>query len=159
MLRRLLWGVGAVLACVALSAGGLTTAAQAKSSALCGLDTKFTRGATKAETSIAAAIESGNWASAQRALLSAVTEEKGDESALEAALHGAPAKVHSAAQTMIGFAGTEVHLIRSAQTASQFETNEETAAENPKIESAERTLASYTSEKCGTPTPASATTP
>ncbi len=159
MLRRTVWGVAALAACMALSAGGLPTAAGAKMSALCGLDSRFTRGASKAEASMVAAIESGSWASAQRALLSAVAREKDDEEALSAALHGAPTKVRTAAKTMIAFAGSEEHRIRTAESASQFETNEENAAESPTVESAERSLAAYTSAKCGTPTPASATTP
>jgi Spy/CpxP family protein refolding chaperone len=157
--RRLLSGVGAVVAGAALSVGGFASAAGAKQSALCRLDTAFTHGNDKTQSSIAAAIESGNWTAAQRTLLSAVHQEQRDESELIGVLHHAPAKVVAAGRTMIAFAGTEEQVIRTAASATQFETSEENAAENPKIESAERTLASYTSEKCGTPMPTSSALP
>ena len=160
MLRRLLGGLGALVVAGAIFGGGFAPAAGAKSSKLCALDTKFTHSSSAAETSIAAAIESGSWSSAQRTLLSAVRQEARNERALVAALpQSASTKVRAAGRTMIGFAATEQRLIRSAQSASQFETGDENAVENPKIESAERTLASYTSAQCGTPVPSGGATP
>lgn len=124
----------------------------------CSLNKHATKIQSKTETAIVKAIESGNWPTAQKALLASFNQDSGAVKAAIAALSGAPSKVRSAGSTMISFANSEVKIVKTSTSAAQFESAEESAAESPKIEAAEKVLTAYFDNQCGikpTPTPTS----
>ncbi len=54
---------------------------------------------------------------------------------------------------MLKLATTEESIIKSSTSLTQFESSLTTAAESPKLVSAEKTLASYFGNQCGITTP------
>ncbi len=135
--------IGAVMGLVpALPAG-------ASKGGLCSLNKSEESVSLKSTEAVSKAIESGNWAAAKKALLSSFSRVSQAEQLAIQALSGAPSNVKSAGGVMIKFAGTEKSIIAKSTSATQFETSEEAAAQSPKIASAEKTLASYFTAKCG----------
>jgi len=117
--------------------------------AFCSLNKNATKVETKAETAIVKALESGNWPAAQKDMIAAFGQETAAEKAAVAALSGAPSDVRSAGAAMIKFANTELKIVKSSISATQFESSEESAAESPKLQAAEKVLTAYFDNQCG----------
>lgn len=117
---------------------------------LCSLNKSQQKVELKSTGAITKAMESGNWAAAKKALLASFGQASQAEQLAVSALSGAPSNVRAAGAVMIKFAGSEKAIIEKSNSATQFATSVEAAAQSPKVTSAEKTLASYFTSKCGT---------
>lgn len=152
MRRRVGMGIAVAGVGAALTVLPVAPALASGHSGLCGLSKSNEAAESKATASVTKAIESGNWASAQSALLSSFNSEDKAQALAIAALSGAPSNVRAAGAVMLRFAGTEKKIIQSSTSAAQFESGVESASQNPKIVNAEKLLASYFTTKCGSVT-------
>jgi hypothetical protein len=103
---------------------------------------------SKVSAAIGRAIASGNWKTAQHALLGAFASEAGAEKSLVSALGSAPGNVQSAAGVALKFDSTLKNIISSSTSMTQYESKVTTASENPKLLAAEKTLDTYTQKVC-----------
>jgi hypothetical protein len=121
--------------------------------ALCSLAKSEVASQSKSTNAIVKAIEAGNWATAKQALLSSFNGESKAEALAISALSSAPAKVKAAGAVALKFVATEKSVIEKSTSVSQFESSIEAATKNPQLVSAEKTLESYQTAKCGPLTP------
>jgi len=148
LLRRMGIGAGVVAVGVTMAIGpGLP--AGASRGGLCSLTKNATKAEVKSSSAISSAIQSGNWATVQKDLLASFNQASQAEQTAIAALSNAPSNVKAAGSVIIKFAATEKSIIQKSTTLTQFESSEETAAQSPKVASAEKTLAAYFTSKCG----------
>ncbi len=122
-------------------------------SALCTAAKNQTASTTKEGQAVAKAIEAGNWPAAQKQLLAAIGSAAGLEQKALGYLSSAPSNVRAAEQTVLKLVTTEKSIIKNSTSLAQFESSLSAAAQNPKLLSAEKTLASYFGTQCGTTTP------
>ncbi|MGP0032208.1 MAG: hypothetical protein ACLPVF_17105 [Acidimicrobiales bacterium] len=99
-------------------------------------------------TALVKAMESGNWAAAQKAMLAAFGNETTAEKEMVAALSSAPSKVKSAASVILKFDGTLKGIIEKSTSITSFSTAVESAETSPKIKSALSTLDAYARKLC-----------
>jgi hypothetical protein len=149
LLRRVGVGFGIVSVGVAMTLVSVAPAGASQRGGLCSLNKSNQKAELRATTAVTKAVESGNWAAAQKALLGAFSQEASAEQQAIAALSGAPSSVKAAGGVMIRFSGTEKKIIQSSTTLANFESAAEAASQNPKVLSAEKTLSSYFTSKCG----------
>jgi phage tail sheath gpL-like len=126
-----------------------TLPAGASKPGLCSLNKAEQKVELKSTGAITKAIESGNWTAAKKALLASFGQSFQAEQLAVSALSGAPSNVKAAGAVMIRFAGSEKTIIQKSNSATQFETSVEAAAQSPKVASAEKTLSAYFTSKCG----------
>jgi hypothetical protein len=103
---------------------------------------------SKLESAVTKALLAAKWSVAQKDLLSIEKQASTLEREFIGALSSAPAKVKSAATTLIKFVPAEENAVKSATSAADFETKEE-AVTGPKFTKASETLASYQDAQCG----------
>ena len=155
IVRRMGLGIGILAVGTAMALVPLAPQAAWAKPGYCTQYGKANKAETKSETAIVSAIESGNWAAAKKALLSSVSSESGAEKAAIAQLHSAPSNVQRAGTKLLKFVSTEVKIIKTSTSATQFETSEESLAQSPTFTAATGVLANYFDAKCGiTPTTA-----
>ncbi len=119
---------------------------------LCALVKSNYTASTKEDSEIPQALESGDWPSAQKALLAVFDQATQAEQEAVDALSNAPSSVRAAGAEMIRLASTEKKLIETATSATQLESGVSSAARSPRATKAEKTLSSYFASKCGTAT-------
>jgi hypothetical protein len=119
-------------------------------SAFCKLE-KVSRAdeSSKLESAATKALIAGKWPAAQKDLLQIDKESGGLEKEFLSALSSAPAKVKSAASTLIKFIPAEEKAVKNSTSAAEFQTSEE-AVTGLKFTNASETLASYQDAQCGT---------
>ncbi len=122
-------------------------------SALCTAAKHQTASASKQGEAIAKAVEAGNWPAAQKQLLATFNSDAALERRALGYLSSAPSNVRAAEQTVLKLVTTEESIIKSSTSFTQFESSLTTAAESPKLVSAEKTLSSYFGNQCGITTP------
>ena len=149
IVRRLGIGIGVLAVGAAMAVVPLGGQAAWAKPSYCSQYGKANKAETKAETTIVSAIESGNWTAAKKALLSAIASESGAEKAAIADLRGAPPNVRAAGSKLLKFANTEVKVIKTSTSASQFESAEEALTQKPTFTAATTVLANYFDGKCG----------
>jgi hypothetical protein len=99
-------------------------------------------------TSYMKAIESGNWPTVQKALLSTYKGEGAAEKEMVSALQGASGSVKAAAAVILGFDGTLKGIIQKSTSMTQFTSSVTSAEASPKVKSALNTLDAYTKKQC-----------
>jgi len=135
------------------TASAWASGAKHSKSALCTAAKHQTASATKQGEAIAKAVEAGNWPAAQKQLLATFNSDAALERRALGYLSSAPSNVRAAEQTVLKLATTEESIIKSSTSFTQFESSLTTAAESPKLVSAEKTLSSYFGNQCGITTP------
>jgi hypothetical protein len=149
LLRRVGTGIGIMVVGTAMALVPAVASGASKHEALCSLNKNVSKAEAKSSGQISSAIESGRWSAAQKALLASFNQYSQAEAAAMSALSNSPANVRAAGSVLIKFAGTEKSIIEKSTSASQFESSEEAAAQSPKVASAEKILAAYFGNKCG----------
>jgi hypothetical protein len=142
----------AVAVALAVLPAATATATVAKSS-LCTAYKSEENSESKASDALAKDIESGNWASIKKALLSDFNGEAGAEKQFAAYLNGASAKVKAAAAVILKFDGSFKSIIQKSTSLNSFESGITTAEESPKVKAALNVLSGYTTKLCGSTTP------
>jgi len=150
--RRVGTGIGIVSVGAAMALLPVAPAVASPHSGLCALTKSNQAAETKATATVTKAMESGNWAATQKALLASFGLEASAERQAIAALSGAPSNVKAAGAVMVRFAGTEKTIIQTSTSTTQFESGVESAVHNPKVVGAEKTLSGYFTAKCGSVT-------
>jgi hypothetical protein len=149
--RRVVVGVGVAAFGLAVGAVPVFPGVASAHPAFCALNKHAASVQSKTGAAVVKALESGNWPAAQKGLITEFGKVNTAEKAAIAALSGAPRKVKAAGATMIGFAKTEVKIVRASTSATGFESALETAAQSPKIQAAEKALTAFFDNKCGIP--------
>jgi hypothetical protein len=106
-------------------------------------------GSSHIASAMEAAIQSGNFASAQSTLLNLFSLIAKDAPAAEAALQSAPANVQAAFKTMISFDAQFKTAIANATSFAGLGTALASLGENPSLRSASETVGTYATAKCG----------
>jgi hypothetical protein len=150
--RAKLWVVllAAVVGLAVLPAA--TASATVAKAALCTAYKTQEAKETKASDSIDKEMESGNWASLKKALLSTFNSEAGDEKEFNAYLSGASAKVKAAAATVLKLDSSFKTIIEKSTSLTQFETGITAAEGTAKVKAALNVLDTYTTQQCGSTT-------
>ncbi len=94
------------------------------------------------------AIESGNWADAQKALLSSFNNETSAEKTVLGTLSHSPSSVKGALAVVLKFDGTIKSIVEKSTSLTSFETSIGSAETAPKLKSAEKTLSAYFDKQC-----------
>jgi hypothetical protein len=134
-------------------ASGKKSGGSHSTSAMCTAAKHQTSSVSQQESAITKAMEAGNWSAVQKDLLATFNTELTAERRALGLLSSAPSNVRAAESTVFKLATTEESIIKTSTSLAQFESSLATAAENPKLVSAEQTLAAYFGTKCGTTTP------
>jgi hypothetical protein len=130
-----------------------TASATVAKSSLCTAYKSEENSQSKASNALAKDIESGNWASIKKALLSSFNGEAGAEKQFAAYLSGASAKVKAAAAVILKLDGSFKTIIQNSNSLTSFESGITAAESSPKVKAALSTLDSYTTKLCGSTTP------
>jgi hypothetical protein len=152
-------GLGVAILAVALGLGpavaasGSVKAVKAsttlRTNALCtAYKADIKAGSKPLSPSVTKAINSQNWAVAQKALLSLFNAESGVLKSVVSALDGAPSNVKSAAGVIVTFEGTLKNLIANSKSKAKYQSAVTTASNSPKLASAEKVLDAYTQKEC-----------
>jgi hypothetical protein len=153
LFRAKLYGaLMAVVVALAVLPAATATATVAKSSLCTAYKSEETQ-QTKAGDALAKDIESGNWASIKKALLSSFNGEAGAEKQFAAYLNGASAKVKAAAAVILKLDGSFKNIIANSSSLASFESGITAAESTPKVKAALNVLTAYTTKLCGSTTP------
>lgn len=155
---RLKGAAAAAIVCVVLVGTPLAASAASgkgsnPNSAFCKLEkaTLATNSPTsKKEQALAKALESGNWKTAKKDLLSLDGQTSKLEQQLISALSSAPARVKSAAQESIKLVPAELNAIKNSTSVAQFDTAEQKVANGAAFQKAESVIEAYDTAQCGT---------
>ncbi|HEY3843397.1 MAG TPA: hypothetical protein VGL48_09115 [Acidimicrobiales bacterium] len=134
------------------SSSSSTTKGSNPNAPLCRIEKSGVAAETKSSQSAEAALASGNWNKAKKALLAEVTLGTKFERQAVAALAKAPAKVKAATTVVIKFAAFEKTTLQKSKSESAFEKTDEKAASAKSLQKAEQTLSSYQTSLCGSVT-------
>ena len=163
--RRLTSGaVGLVLSLAPLSAAAASTDHVSSSkganpnSALCKNLRAQEAGSAKIGNSIAAAIESGNLATAKKQMLTSINKGLKSAAPALAALRSASGKVQNAMKGLIKFDNTLKKDIQKATSVANLETSFEALGNNAKLRSEAATVSNYITSQCGSLLPTTTTT-
>jgi trehalose/maltose hydrolase-like predicted phosphorylase len=107
----------------------------------------------KASTALTKDIESGNWATIQKAMLSTFASEAGAERQFDAYLNGASAKVKAAAAVALQLDASFKTVIEKSTSLTSFEAAITKAESTPKVTAALKVLDAYSGKLCPTSTP------
>ena len=146
-----LTAVVVALAVLPAATATATVATVAKSSLCTAYKSEETQ-QTKAGDALAKDIESGNWASIKKALLSSFNGEAGAEKQFAAYLNGASAKVKAAAAVILKLDGSFKNIIANSSSLASFESGITAAESSPKVKAALNVLTAYTTKLCGSTT-------
>lgn len=149
-------GLGVAIIAVALSLGPAVAASGSvkasttlRANALCtAYKADIKAGSKPLSPSVTKAINSQNWAVAQKALLSLFNAESGVLKSVVSALDGAPSNVKSAAGVIVTFEGTLKNLISNSRSKAKYQSAVTAASNSPKLASAEKVLDAYTQKEC-----------
>jgi hypothetical protein len=147
---------------VALSApavAGASVAAAKKptnpNSPFCQFGKKEIKSTSAIETKEETALESGNWATAQKLILSTFTPLNAIIKADGAALNDVPSKVKAAIQVSLKAIPAEENVVRTSTSVSGFTTAVQTLFNTKKFQAAAKIVDAYQTATCGSLTPAS----
>jgi hypothetical protein len=130
-----------------------------RASALCGAYKNEGSSLAKTEGgALAKAMESGNWAAVQKALLASFNSESGAVKNLESALSGAPSNVKAAVATFLKFDGQIKSVVQSSTSLTQFGTQIASLEQSPKVQAALKTMTAYGQKLCPGSIPKTPTT-
>jgi hypothetical protein len=151
MVRKARIGMGMLALGLALTLVPTVTASAAvEKSAVCQAYAKDVNTQTKGSTALAKQLESGNWATAQKALLKALNNEQGAEKDFQGFLSGAPAKVKAASNVALGLVSQFRSIVQSSTSLEQFGSRITSATESPKVSAALAVLTNYAKKlHCG----------
>jgi len=154
MLTRAKLSVALLAATVGLAVlPAATASATVAKSSICAAYKSEEGKESKASTQIGKDMESGNWASLKKALLSTFKSEAGAEKEFTAYLNGASAKVKTAAAVILKLDGSFKTIIQNSTSLTQFESGITAAESTPKVKAALDVLDTYTTKLCGSTTP------
>jgi hypothetical protein len=156
VLKKVGVGLGVTIIAMALSlgpavaaSGNVKASTTLRANALCtAYKADIKAGSKPLSPSVTKAINSQNWAVAQKALLSVFNGESGLLKSVVSALQGAPSNVKSAAGVVVTFEGTLKNLISNSKSKAKYQSAVTAASNSPKLASAEKVLDAYTQKAC-----------
>jgi hypothetical protein len=157
MLQRARLGVGTHVVCTALlSASTLalvllpaaTASATVAKSSLCKAYTAQTKQQQEGSVALGKEMESPNWPSAKKAVLTTFNQEANSEKKFAALLNGAPAKVKAAVKVALQLDKRFRTIIEHSTGLAQFRSAITEAESTPKVTAAEKVLVNYIKGVC-----------
>jgi hypothetical protein len=106
-------------------------------------------GSAAISSAMESAVQSGNFAAAQKTLLNLFSEIAKDAPAAETAMQSAPANVQAAFKTMISYDAQFKTAVASATSFTGLGTALASLGTNPALKSASETVGAYATAKCG----------
>ena len=161
--RRATFGLSvaalALTATVALSAPAVAGASVAAkkptdpNSPFCQFGKKEVKSTATIETKEEAALEAGNWATAQKLILSTFTPLNSIIKKDGAALSDVPSKVKAAIEVSLKAIPAEENVVRTSTSVSGFTTAVQTLFNTKKFQAAAKIVDAYQTATCGNLTP------
>jgi hypothetical protein len=151
MLRKARIGMGMLaLGMVLTLVPTVAASAAVEKSAVCQAYAKDVNTQTKGSAALAKQLESGNWTTAQKGLLKALSNEQGAEKDFQGFLSGAPAKVKAASNVALGLVSQFKSIVQSSTSIEQFGSRITAVTETPKVSAALTVLTNYSKKlHCG----------
>jgi hypothetical protein len=148
---RLCAALLAVVVALAVLPAATASATVAKSSLCTSYKTEENK-QLKASAALEKDIQSGNWASAKKLLLSTFKGEAGSEKQFADYLSGASANLKSAATVVLKLDSSFKGIIEKSTSLNQSEEGVSAAEATPKVTAALNALSAYTTKLCGAAT-------
>jgi hypothetical protein len=159
MLRGVRLGAGVMAIGMALAVVPAATAsASVEKSSICKAYSAEEAKQTKASANLAKEMESGNWSTIKKTLLSTFNGEANAEKSFDVYLSGASSKVKAAAAVALKLDSSFKSVIQKSTSLTQFEAGITAAESTPKVKAALAVLDSYSAKLGCIPTTSTPTT-
>ncbi len=126
-----------------------TTKGSAPNSAMCKDVRTEQSGSSSVGSSISRAIESGNFATAKQAMLTAYDQDMANVQKALSAIHAAPAKVQAAFKSLLTFVQQVRNDIQNSSSEQGLITSFEGLGRNPQLQTDAVTISTWYTSVCG----------